>query len=459
MIFDPQLLPYICAAVIACVFLLMFVALIRTRRKLQATLQKIQHDLDNKLDSFEEEHLNTEIQQRDEIQRSLYQMNESLVNTFSSMSRAQSEQVNAIIRQSYDHEQGMQRIVDENMRRMDERVKSLEENVARGLAQNETRLENMRKTVDENIRSMRDENTTKLTEIRSVVDEKLNETLEKRLSSSFSQVSERLEQVYKSLGEVHSLASGVGDLKRMLGNVKTRGVWGEIQLGALLEQALTEAQYDTNVAVMPGSNERVEFAVRLPGKDHDGTPVYLPIDSKFPQEAYARLAEAAENGESAAVEEAQKALLSAVRTEARRIGKYIAPPHTTDFAIMFLPLEGLYAEVVRHSGIVEAIQREQRILISGPSTLLDLLNSLQMGFRTLAIEQRSAEVWKLLGAVKGDFGSFAALLQKTQEKLQQATDSIDSAFSKTRSIEKRLRHVEALDQQQAQQLLQADNEI
>ena len=440
MIFDPQLLPYICAAVIACVFLLMFVALIRTRRKLQATLQKIQHDLDNKLDSFEEEHLNTEIQQRDEIQRSLYQMNESLVNTFSSMSRAQSEKVNAIIRQSYDHEQGMQRIVDENMRRMDERVKSLEENVARGLAQNETRLENMRKTVDENIRSMREENTTKL-------------------SSSFSQVSERLEQVYKSLGEVHSLASGVGDLKRMLGNVKTRGVWGEIQLGALLEQALTEAQYDTNVAVMPGSNERVEFAVRLPGNDHDGTPVYLPIDSKFPQEAYARLAEAAENGESAAVEEAQKALLSAVRTEARRIGKYIAPPHTTDFAIMFLPLEGLYAEVVRHSGIVEAIQREQRILISGPSTLLALLNSLQMGFRTLAIEQRSAEVWKLLGAVKGDFGSFAALLQKTQEKLQQATDSIDSAFSKTRSIEKRLRHVEALDQQQAQQLLQADNEI
>ena len=452
MIFDPQLLPYVCAAVIACIFLLMLTVLIRTRRKLQATLQKIQHDLDNKLESFEEEHLNLEIQQREEIQRSLYQMNESLVNTFSSMSRAQSEQVNTIIRQSYDHEQGMQRIIDENMRRMDERVKSLEENVARGLAQNEARLENMRKTVDENIRSMRDE-------IRSVVDEKLNETLEKRLSSSFSQVSERLEQVYKSLGEVHSLASGVGDLKRMLGNVKARGVWGEIQLGALLEQALTEAQYDTNVVVSPGSNERVEFAVRLPGKDRDGTPVYLPIDSKFPQEAYTRLAEAAENGEAAAVEEAQKALLSAVRTEARRIGKYIAPPHTTDFAIMFLPLEGLYAEVMRHSGMVEAIQREQRILISGPSTLLALLNSLQMGFRTLAIEQRSAEVWKLLGAVKGDFGSFATLLQKTQEKLQQATDSIDSAFSKTRSIEKRLRHVEALDQQEAQQLLQTDNEI
>ena len=457
--FDPQLLLYVCTVAAGCVILVMLALLLHTRRKLLKTLQRMQHDLDAKLESFEEDHLNTEVQQREEIQRSLYQMNESLVNTFSSMSRSQSEQVNAIIRQSYDHEQGMQRIVDENMRRMDERMKSLEENVARGLTQNEIRLENMRKTIDENIRSMRDENTTKLAEIRSVVDEKLNETLEKRLSSSFTQVSERLEQVYKSLGEVHSLATGVGDLKRMLGNVKTRGVWGEIQLGALLEQALTEAQYDTNVAVVPGSTERVEYAVRLPGKDHGGIPVYLPIDSKFPQEAYTRLAEAAENGDSHAVEEAQKTLMTAVRTEAKRIGKYIAPPHTTDFAIMFLPLEGLYAEVMRHSGIVEAIQREQRILLSGPSTLLALLNSLQMGFRTLAIEQRSAEVWKLLGAVKGDFGSFAALLQKTQEKLQQATDSIDSAFSKTRTIEKRLRHVEALDQQDAQQLLHSDNEL
>ena len=288
------------------------------------------------------------------------------------------------------------------------------------------------------------------------MDEKLNETLEKRLSSSFSQVSERLEQVYRSLGEVHSLAAGVGDLKRMLSNVKTRGVWGEIQLGALLEQALTNSQYDTNVAVVPGSSERVEFAVRLPGRDGNERPVYLPLDSKFPQEDYTRLAVAAGQGSPDEVENAQKALLAAIRTEAKRIGKYIAPPYTTDFAVMFLPLEGLYAEVVKHSDVVETLQREQRVLIAGPSTLLALLNSLQMGFRTLAIEQRSAEVWKLLGAVKGDFGSFAALLHKTQEKLQQATDSIDSAFVKTRAIEKRLRGVEALEQEEAKKLLDAE---
>jgi len=307
--------------------------------------------------------------------------------------------------------------------------------------------------VDENMRLLRDENAAKLSEMRATVDEKLNETLEKRLTSSFAQVSERLEQVYKSLGEVHSLASGVGDLKRMLGNVKTRGVWGEVQLGALLEQVLTEKQYDINVAVSPGTSERVEFAVRLPGRSDGDRPVYLPIDSKFPQDAYARLVEASQEGNQESVEETQKALLAAVKTEAKRIGKYIVPPYTTDFAVMFLPLEGLYAEIMRHATIVEALQREHRILISGPSTLLALLNSLQMGFRTLAIEQRSAEVWKLLGAVKGDFGSFAALLQKTQEKLQQATDSIDSAFVKTRSIEKRLRSVESLDAEEAQKLL------
>ncbi|MCI5847833.1 MAG: DNA recombination protein RmuC [Clostridiales bacterium] len=255
---------------------------------------------------------------------------------------------------------------------------------------------------------------------------------------------------------MHTLASGVGDLKRMLGNVKTRGVWGEIQLGALLEQALTDTQYQRNVAVVPGSGERVEFAVCLPGRE--GGVVYLPIDSKFPQEDYARLTEASDRGDAAAVEAAQKALMNAVRTEARRIGKYIAPPHTTDFAVMFLPLESLYAEVMRHSQAVESIQREQRVLISGPSTLLALLNSLQMGFRTLAIEQRSAEVWKLLGAVKGDFGSFAALLQKTQEKLQQATDSIDTAFVKTRTIEKRLRRVETLDGDDARRWLTEDGD-
>lgn len=400
------------------------------------------------LDAMEDDLLDQDARQREELSRSLHQMNETLLNSFGSASRSQSDQLNALIRQSQANaqaldlrQQGMQRASDESLRRMESRVQGVE-----------NRMESLRQTMDESFRLMREDNAQKLNEMRRTVDEKLNDTLEKRLSASFSQVSERLEQVYRSLGEVHSLASGVGDLKRMLSNVKTRGVWGEIQLGALLEQALTESQYQRNVAVTPGSAERVEFAVCLPGRE--GGVVYLPIDSKFPQEDYARLAEASEQGDPAAVEAAQKALMNAVRTEAKRIGKYIVPPHTTDFAVMFLPLESLYAEVMRHSDAVEAIQREQRVLISGPSTLLALLNSLQMGFRTLAIEQRSAEVWKLLGAVKGDFSSFALLLQKTQEKLQQASNSIDTAFTKTRTIEKRLRQVETLEGDEARQMLE-----
>ena len=399
----------------------------------------------DELGKLEDDLADQDARQREELTRNLYQMNESLVNTFGSVSRGHADQVNALIRQSHENNQSfdlrqqeMQRMLDERLRRM------------------EGRMETLRQSTEENLRLLREDNDQKLSEMRRTVDEKLNDTLEKRLSASFSQVSERLEQVYRSLGEMHTLASGVGDLKRMLGNVKTRGVWGEIQLGALLEQALTDTQYQRNVAVVPGSGERVEFAVCLPGRE--GGVVYLPIDSKFPQEDYARLTEASDRGDAAAVEAAQKALMNAVRTEARRIGKYIAPPHTTDFAVMFLPLESLYAEVMRHSQAVESIQREQRVLISGPSTLLALLNSLQMGFRTLAIEQRSAEVWKLLGAVKGDFGSFAALLQKTQEKLQQATDSIDTAFVKTRTIEKRLRRVETLDGDDARRWLTEDGD-
>lgn len=403
------------------------------------SLRKIDKQLNESLSEVSEIQYQQSVQQRDELVRNLHLLNDSLVSTFSNLSRNQAEQVSAMLRHSQESTQTMQRMMDENLRQM------------------EGRIENLRRSTDENMRLLRDENSRKLNEIRLTVDEKLNETLEKRLTSSFSQVSERLEQVYRSLGEVHSLASGVGDLKRMLSNVKTRGVWGEIQLGALLEQALTESQYQRNVAVVPHSSERVEFAVCLPGRE-EGAPIYLPIDSKFPQEDYARLATAAEEGDQQAVEAAQKAMMNALKTEAKRIGKYIAPPHTTDFAVMFLPLEGLYAEVMRHSEAVETIQREQRVLIAGPSTLLALLNSLQMGFRTLAIEKRSAEVWKLLGAVKSDFSSFAVVLQKTQEKLQQATESIDTAFVKTRNIEKRLRRVEEMEPIEAQKMLGDDPE-
>lgn len=434
------LLILICLTVICFFLLLVLLCVCMWGRKVfLRSFKKMDKQMDENLSENREMHYHQSVQHREELVRNLHLLNDSLVNTFSSLSRNQGEQISTLLRQSQESTQNMQRTMDENLRQM------------------EGRIENLRRSSDENMRLLREENTNKLNEIRLTVDEKLNETLEKRLTSSFSQVSERLEQVYRSLGEMHSLASGVGDLKRMLSNVKTRGVWGEIQLGALLEQALTESQYQRNVAVNPHSGERVEFAVCLPGRE-DGVPVYLPIDSKFPQEDYARLAQAAEDCDQQATETAQKALMNAVKTEAKRIGKYIIPPYTTDFAVMFLPLEGLYAEVMRHSEAVEAIQREQRVMIAGPSTLLALLNSLQMGFRTLAIEKRSAEVWKLLGAVKSDFSSFAVVLQKTQEKLQQATASIDSAFVKTRNIEKRLRSVEELEPAEAQKMIGEEEE-
>lgn len=458
----------ICLALaLLCAILLsvLLAVVLRGRRATNEALSSLEGVLQRELQATEGALGQQSDQRREELLRAISQLGENLSGTFGAMSRSQAEQVNALIRQSYDNaqafdlrQQGMQRIADESLKRIEARMQGSEAALSRALSQNETRMEALRTTLEEGTRLMREENAKKLSEMRQTVDEKLSATLEKRLTASFSQVSERLEQVYRSLGEVHSLASGVGDLKRMLGNVKTRGVWGEIQLGALLEQALTDTQYQRNVAVSPGSSERVEFAVCLPGREEGGAPVYLPIDSKFPQEDYARLAEAAQNGDQPAVEAARKALMTAVRTEARRIGKYIAPPHTTDFAVMFLPLEGLYAEVMQHASAVEAIQREQRVLIAGPSTLLALLNSLQMGFRTLAIEQRSAEVWKLLGAVKADFGSFATVLKKTQEKLQQATDSIDTAFVKTRAIEKRLRRVEAVEDAQDSQLPEGEEE-
>lgn len=401
--------------------------------------------------------------QREELLRTMQSVNDSLLSTIMTATQQQASQLNQVQKQSFESSQAQEmrqhrlhHMTEESLGKFEQRMQAVESMLDQKLLQNENRLEKMRQTVEGGMQRMQTENSQKLEEMRKTVDEKLHETLDKRLGESFTQVSQRLEQVYQSLGEVHSLATGVGDLKRVLSNVKTRGIWGEMQLGNLLEQALTSSQYAQNVAVKPGSQERVEFAVCLPGRDpQTDEAVYLPIDSKFPQEDYARLAEASQQGDPVAVEAAQKALLSAVRNEAKRIsGKYIEPPYTTDFAVMFLPLEGLYAEIMRHAEVVEQIQREQRVIMAGPSTLLALLNSLQMGFRTLAIEQRSAEVWKLLGAVKTDFGNFAQVLQKTQEKLQQASDSIDTAFVRTRSIERKLRRVEALDEGEATALLE-----
>jgi DNA recombination protein RmuC len=310
---------------------------------------------------------------------------------------------------------------------------------------NESKLERMREIVEERLKLMQADNNRQLEVMRATVDEKLHATLEKRLGESFRLVSERLELVHKGLGEMQSLAAGVGDLKRVLTNVKTRGIWGEIHLASLLEQILTPDQYDRNVATKPGSGERVEFAIRLPGREQGEKPVWLPIDAKFPQEDYQRLLDAQEQANPVLAEEAARGLEARVKMEARSIKeKYIDPPHTTDFAILFLPVEGLFAEVLRRPGLGDQLQRDYRVVVTGPTTLAALLSSLQMGFRTLAVEKRSSEVWTLLGAVKTEFGRFGDMLEKTQKKLQEASNSIETAAQKSRTIERKLRTVQEL---------------
>ncbi|KJS15985.1 MAG: recombinase RmuC [Peptococcaceae bacterium BRH_c4b] len=312
-------------------------------------------------------------------------------------------------------------------------------------ATNEQKLDRMRQTVEERLRLLQEDNSRKLEQMRATVDEKLHASLERRLGESFKMVSERLELVHKGLGEMQTLASGVGDLKKVLTNVKTRGTWGEIQLGSLLEQILAPEQYDKNVATRKGSSERVEYAVKLPGRDGEGRVVWLPIDAKFPLEDYQKITDALEQASQQAAEEARKLLETRIKSEAKNIReKYIDPPHTTDFGIMFLPVEGLYAEVLRRPGLCEILQRDYRVILTGPTTLAALLNSLQMGFRTLAIERRSSEVWVLLGAVKTDFIKFSDLLDKTRKKLQEASNTIETAASKTRAIQKKLIKVQEL---------------
>ena len=320
---------------------------------------------------------------------------------------------------------------------------------------NEEKLEAVRQTVETKLTQLQTDNAGRLEQMRMTVDEKLQSTLETRLSESFKLVSERLERVHQGLGEMQALASGVGDLKRMLSNVKTRGTWGEMQLSALLEQVLTTEQYAKNVATKPGSADRVEFAIRLPGQSADAQHVvWLPIDAKFPKEDYERLNSALDEGDKPAADSARKALEQRVRDEARTIkDKYIEPPHTTDFAVLFLPLEGLYAEVLRVPDIVESLQRDHRVVLAGPTTLAALLNALQMGFRTLAIEKRTSEIWQVLGAVKTEFGKYNDVLQKVREKLQQATNVVEKAEVRTRAITKQLRNVEELPEPQALALL------
>ena len=316
----------------------------------------------------------------------------------------------------------------------------------------EQRLENVRRTLEENLARLQQDNTAKLEQIRHTVDEKLHATLEQRLSESFKQVSERLEQVHKGLGEMQSLATGVGDLKRVLTNVKSRGTWGEVQLGALLEQILVPEQYARNVETRRGSGERVEYAIRLPGREGQ-KQVWLPIDSKFPTEDYERLTVAHERADPAAIEEAAKALETRIKLEAKKIrDKYLEPPETTDFAILFVPTEGLYAEVARRPGLADFVQREYRVTIAGPMNLNMIVNGLQMGFRTLAIEKRASEVWQLLSGVKAEFARFADVLARTKAQLQTVANTIDQAETRTRQIERKLKDVEGLPQGAAEPL-------
>lgn len=311
---------------------------------------------------------------------------------------------------------------------------------------NEKKSDELRTVVEGRLAQLQSDNASKLEEMRRTVDEKLQGTLDKRLGESFKLVSDRLEQVHKGLGEMQSLASGVGDLRRVLTNVKTRGTWGEMQLGNLLDQILTPDQYGRNVRTNPGGGETVEFAIKLPGPDeHDEKVVWLPIDVKFPKEDYELLVDASERCDAEGVEEATKSLERGVRLQARLIrSKYLAPPHTTDFGLLYLPTEGLYAEVLRRPGLVDSIQREQRVVVVGPTTLAALLNSLQMGFRTLAIQKRSSEVWRVLGAVKTEFGKFGDMLDKVKKKLDETGNTIEDAVHRSRQIEKKLRNVEAL---------------
>lgn len=363
---------------------------------------------------------------RDEFARNREESNRSGAVLREEVSKRMTEGLEGLLKRHLESQQTIER-----------RLEKINEGVSQ-------HLDKVRQTVDGKLTDLQAKNEQKLEEMRRTVDEKLEGTLEKRLGESFKLVSERLEAVHKGLGEMQVMATSVGDLKRVLTNVKARGTWGEIQLGALLEQILTPEQYATNVTVKPGSLERVEFAIRLPGRSGDG-PVWVPIDAKFPQEDYQRLVEAAERGDIESANEAGKALETRLRKQAKDISdKYIVPPCTTDFALLFLPSESLYAEVLRRPGLAAALQQNHRVTIAGPSTLAALLNSLQMGFRTLAIQQRTSEVWNVLSTVKGEFGKFGEVLANVKSKLDQASKQIEQTEVRTRAINRKLRDVQEL---------------
>ncbi len=423
---------------------------------------------------------------REEITKSNNAANEALVKTISEIGKTQRESLAAVEERLNSVGENNQKLLEklretietqmkEILASNETRIEKLQESMVRSITEmrteqkdnlhavesrikaisesNEKRLEGLRKTVDEQLRSIQENNEKKLDQMRHTVDEKLQTTLEKRLGESFKLVSERLEAVQRGLGDMQTLAAGVGDLKRVLTNVKARGTWGEFQIGDILEQILSPEQFEKNVKPKPNSGEIVEYAIKLPGQSDDAH-LWLPIDSKFPQEDYQRLLDAAEAADAEAVEKSTAALVRAIQNSAKEINeKYIDPPYTTDFAIMFLPTEGLYSEVLRQPGMVEKLQQTYRVTVAGPTTLAAILNSLRMGFRTLAIEKRSSEVWTVLSAVKTEFGKFGEVLSKVKKQLDTASRTIDKTGVRTRAMERRLRDVEELPAEDSMKLL------
>lgn len=349
-----------------------------------------------------------------------------------SMNRRETQATNKELREELG--QNLKNLSDSLLQRLDELSKT-----------NDVRMEKVRETVDKRLEDIQKDSSEKLEKMRETVDEKLHATLEKRLGESFKLVSERLDLVHKGLGEMQTLATGVGDLKKVLQNVKTRGTWGEVQLGNLLDEMMTAEQYEKNVATKKESNDRVEFAIKIPAKDDKIRHIWLPIDAKFPLEDFQSLIDAEEKNDPVLIEKLSKALEARIKSEAKDIrDKYLDPPYTTDFGILFLPIESLYAEVLRRPGLSDTLQREYKVIITGPTTIAAILNSLQMGFRTLAIEKRSSEVWAVLGAIKKEFTTFGDLLDKTHKKLQEASNTIDDASKKSRTIERKLNKVQEL---------------
>ena len=409
-------------------------------------LQQLQQQIASSNERLERE-LRTEITEtarggRQELIQTLGTFQQSLVQQSAEATRTQNSQMDAFAQQL-----GLlQKTLSDTLT---QQVQMLSESNAR-------RLFEMRGTLETQLAQLQQSNTLKLDEMRQTVDEKLQATLQARLGESFKQVADRLEQVHKGLGEMNTLAQGVGDLKHLLTNVKTRGMFGEAQLASLLEQVLAPDQYATQHATVPGSKNRVDFAIRLPGRSDDGQPVWLPIDAKFPNEDYERLLDAQGRADVVQSDLCSKALEARVRLEAKSIAeKYLEPPHTTDFAVMFLPTEGLYAEVLRRPGLMEALQRDYRVTLSGPTTLMAMLNALQMGFRSLALEKRSSEVWQVLGAVKTEFGKFGEVLAKVKEQTQTVLNTLDKAQTRSNVLHRALRTVDALPEVQAGALLPA----